>query len=130
MSPGEDKVTVKVSVVVPVYNPGEYIDPCIHSLLSQSLPAAELELLFVNDGSTDDSLERLEALAAAHPQVKVISIPNSGWPGKPRNVGTDAAIGEYVMFVDQDDQLEPESLQRMYDLGWANAADVVLGKVI
>jgi poly(ribitol-phosphate) beta-N-acetylglucosaminyltransferase len=123
-------VTVKVSVVVPVYNPGQYIDACIQSLLSQSLPSRELELLFVNDGSTDDSLERLEGHAAGHPQMKVLSIPNSGWPGKPRNVGTDAAAGEYVMFVDQDDQLEPESLQRMYELGSANSADVVLGKVI
>ncbi|HLM22340.1 MAG TPA: glycosyltransferase, partial [Propionibacteriaceae bacterium] len=87
-------MTVKVSVVVPVYNPGEYIDPCIESLLSQSLPRAELELLFVNDGSTDDSLARLETYAAAHSQVRILSIPNSGWPGKPRNVGTDAAVGK------------------------------------
>jgi len=123
-------LTVKVSVVVPVYNPGEYIDPCIESLLSQSLPRAELELLFVNDGSTDDSLARLETYAAAHSQVRILSIPNSGWPGKPRNVGTDAAVGEYVMFVDQDDRLEPESLQRMYEMGHAHDADVILGKVI
>jgi hypothetical protein len=65
-----------------------------------------------------------------HSQVRILSIPNSGWPGKPRNVGTDAAVGEYVMYVDQDDRLEPESLERMYELGHANGADVVLGKVI
>jgi poly(ribitol-phosphate) beta-N-acetylglucosaminyltransferase len=128
---GEDGgVPIKVSVVVPVYNPGAYIEPCIRSLLGQSMPDTELELIFVNDGSTDDSLERLERRAAQHPQIRVISIENSGWPGRPRNVGTDAARGTYVMYVDQDDTLEPEALERMYALGHANAADVVLGKVI
>jgi glycosyltransferase involved in cell wall biosynthesis len=121
---------VAVSVIVPVYNPGPYIEPCLKSLLGQTLPRESLELIFVNDGSTDDTPERLQALAADNPHVRVITIPNSGWPGKPRNVGTDAAQGEYVMYVDQDDALEPESLERMHTLGSANDADVVLGKVI
>ncbi|MBA3528324.1 MAG: glycosyltransferase family 2 protein, partial [Propionibacteriaceae bacterium] len=121
---------VKVSVIVPVFNPGVYLDPCVRSLLAQSLPPEELELIFVDDGSTDDSPQRLRELAASHSHVRVVTIPNSGWPGKPRNVGTDAARGEYVMFVDQDDALEPESLERMYTLGAANEADAVLGKVI
>jgi len=120
----------KVSVVVPVFNPGPFIDPCISSLLGQTMPADDLELIFVDDGSTDDTLARLQQLAATHPQVNVITIPNSGWPGKPRNVGIDAAHGEYVMFVDQDDRLEPQAMKRMYALGSANQADVVLGKVI
>jgi glycosyltransferase involved in cell wall biosynthesis len=123
-------VPINVTVVVPVYNPGTYIEPCIRSLLGQSMPGAESELIFVNDGSTDDSLERLERYAAQHSQIRVISIDNSGWAGKPRNVGTDAARGAYVMYVDHDDTLEPEALERMYTLGRANAADVVLGKVI
>ena len=120
----------KVSVIVPVFNPGHYIDPCISSLLGQTMPADDLELIFVDDGSTDDTPARLQQLADTHPQVKIITIPNSGWPGKPRNVGTDAAHGEYVMFVDQDDRLEPQAMERMYSLGSANQADVVLGKVI
>lgn len=120
----------KVSVVVPVYNPGPFIEPCVTSLLGQSMPGEELELIFVDDGSTDDSLARLQALEAEHPQVRVIPIPNSGWPGKPRNVGTDAARGEYVMFVDQDDAMDAEALERMYALASEAGADVVLGKVI
>jgi len=123
-------VPTSVSVVVPVYNAGAYVEPCVESLLGQTMPADDLELIFVNDGSTDGSLERLQNHASQHPQLRVITIPNSGWPGKPRNVGTDAAEGEYVMFVDQDDTLEPETLERMYRLGSANGADVVLGKVI
>jgi glycosyltransferase involved in cell wall biosynthesis len=126
MSPAK----TKVSVVVPLYNPGEYVQPCIDSLLSQTLPPDELEIIFVDDGSTDDTLERVRAVESQHPQVRVISIPNSGWPGKPRNVGTDVARGEYVMYMDQDDRMEPDALEAMYDMGAAAAADVVLGKVI
>ncbi|MEP6854778.1 MAG: glycosyltransferase family 2 protein [Pedococcus sp.] len=119
-----------MSVVVPVYNPGPYIDPCIESLLGQTMSADDLELIFVDDGSTDDSLAKLQAVAAEHPQVTVIPIPNSGWPGKPRNTGADQARGDYVMFVDQDDTMEPEALERMHTLAAASGADVVLGKVI
>ncbi|GAA4080875.1 glycosyltransferase family 2 protein [Streptomyces shaanxiensis] len=120
---------VKVSVVVPVYNPGVYIENCIASLLGQSLPPDDYEVIFVNDGSTDDTPARLDALAASDPRVTVVHQENSGWSGKPRNVGIAAARGEYVMFVDNDDHLGDEALERMYDYGVANAADVVVGKM-
>lgn len=122
-------MSVKVSVIVPVYNPGRYIEPCIASLLGQTLPAKELELLFVDDGSTDDTPARLDKLAEEHPQVRVIHIPNSGWPGKPRNIGVDSARGEYVHFVDQDDYLAPDALRRLYEMGQRNGSDIVFGKV-
>ncbi|MFJ3700558.1 MULTISPECIES: glycosyltransferase family A protein [Streptomyces] len=122
-------MSVKVSVVIPVYNPGKYIDPCIDSLLRQTLPADEFEVLFVNDGSTDDTRERLEELATRHPHFRVITIPNSGWPGKPRNIGVAEAAGEYVQFVDQDDYLASEALQRLYAMGHRNGSDIVIGKV-
>ncbi len=122
-------MAIKVSVVVPIYNPGQDLERCVNSLLAQTLPSEELELLLVDDGSTDDTLARLRDIETSHHQVRVISIPNSGWPGKPRNVGTDAATGDFVMYVDQDDSLEPEALERMHDLGSDNDADIVLGKV-
>ncbi|MFJ4921899.1 glycosyltransferase family 2 protein [Streptomyces sp. NPDC088725] len=119
----------KVSVVIPVYNPGKYIDPCVDSLLGQTLPAEDFEVLFIDDGSTDDSPARLDKLAEEHPHFRVIHIPNSGWPGKPRNIGVSEAEGEYVQFVDQDDYLASDALRRLYEMGHRNGSDIVIGKV-
>jgi poly(ribitol-phosphate) beta-N-acetylglucosaminyltransferase len=119
-----------VSVIVPVFDPGSDIDDCIASLLGQSLPADELELIFVDDGSTDATPARLDALAAEHRHVRVEHIPNSGWPGKPRNVGLDLATGDYVFFVDNDDWLERDALERLYAMAVADRADIVIGKVV
>jgi poly(ribitol-phosphate) beta-N-acetylglucosaminyltransferase len=120
----------KVSVVVPVYNPGHDIDDCIRTLLDQSLPAGEYEVIFVDDGSTDGTSARLDAIAAAHPHVRVQHIPNSGWPGRPRNLGMDLARGEYVYFCDNDDWLGHEALERMHAMAVRDDADIVIGKVV
>ncbi|AZP18027.1 glycosyltransferase family 2 protein [Streptomyces aquilus] len=120
---------IKVSVIVPVYNTGKYVDECAPSLLGQSLPADEYEVIYVNDGSTDDTLGRLEKIAAEHPNVQVHTMPNSGWPGAPRNLGMRHARGEYVQFVDHDDTLGPEALERLYEHAKRNNADVVIGKM-
>ncbi|WP_328752498.1 glycosyltransferase family 2 protein [Streptomyces sp. NBC_00285] len=120
---------VKVSVVIPVYNPGNYIEDCIASLLRQSLPPDEYEAIFVDDGSTDGTPARLDELAASDSRVTVVHQEASGWSGKPRNVGIEAAQGEFVMFVDNDDYLGDEALERMYDYAVANGADVVVGKM-
>ncbi|MCX4550749.1 glycosyltransferase [Streptomyces sp. NBC_01500] len=122
-------MSIKVSVIIPVYNPGPYIEDCIESLLRQSLPDDAYEAIFVNDGSTDGTPARLDSLAAEHPNMHVIHQENSGWSGKPRNVGIAAAQGEFVMFVDNDDWLGDEALERMYTYGVENDADVVVGKM-
>jgi poly(ribitol-phosphate) beta-N-acetylglucosaminyltransferase len=121
---------LKVSAIVPVYNPGPNIDDCIESLLGQTLPADEYEVIFVDDGSSDGTEARLDALAAEHEHVRVEHIPNSGWPGKPRNLGIEMARGEYVYFVDNDDWLGKGALNRLYDRAERDEADIVIGKVV
>jgi glycosyltransferase involved in cell wall biosynthesis len=124
-------VSIKVSVVVPVYNPGDDIGDCIRTLVDeQSLPTEEYEVIFVDDGSTDATPARLDALAAEHDHVRVEHIENSGWPGRPRNVGTDMARGDFVYFVDNDDYVAPEALERLHALAVRDDADVVVGKVV
>jgi glycosyltransferase involved in cell wall biosynthesis len=120
----------KVSVIVPVYDPGPHIDDLLRTVLDQSLPRDQYEVVFVDDGSTDDTPARLDALASEHESVRVLHIPNSGWPGLPRNMGLDVAQGEYVLFMDNDDWLGHEALERLVAMAEADDADIVIGKVV
>ncbi|QOC90408.1 glycosyltransferase family 2 protein [Micromonospora craniellae] len=120
---------LKVSVVAPVHNAGEHLEPLVDSLLRQSMPATEFEVIFVDDGSTDDTPARLDALAAAHPHIQVLHIENSGWPSRPRNLGTARARGEYVQFADDDDWFADEALDRLYAYAVEHDADIAIGKV-
>ena len=121
---------VKVSVIVPVYNPGERILRVIHSLDRQTLPADEFEAVFIDDGSTDGTGERLDRLAAQRPNMRVTHVPNSGWPSRPRNLGIDLACGDYVLFMDHDDELGDDALRRAYDFAVRHGSDVVVGKEV
>jgi glycosyltransferase involved in cell wall biosynthesis len=125
---GRDR-TVRVSVVIPVYNAGPYLDRSIGSMLSQTIPPRELEIIAVDDGSSDDSPARLDALAAGHPQLRVVHTPNSGWPGRPRNIGLDLARGTFVQLLDQDDWMPNDALERLSAMAAEQASDIVIGKV-
>lgn len=91
----------KVSVIMPVYNGGEYISESIDSVLAQN--RVDLELIVVNDGSTDNTLEILKSYEQKDLRVRVITRPNSGRPSFPKNDGIAATRGEYVCFLDHDD---------------------------
>ncbi len=125
-----DSCGVKASVIVPVYNPGPNIDDCIRTTLAQSLDPSAYEVIFVDDGSTDRTPRRLAKLARRTANVRFERIANSGWPGRPRNVGLDLARGEYVYFMDNDDWLGPEALERMIAMADRDRADVLTGKVV
>lgn len=115
--------TVKVSVIIPVYNVISYLDMCIDSVLSQTL--REIEVICVDDGSTDGSCERLRQWATKDSRVRVISQENSG-QSVARNRGLDVAIGEYVYCVDSDDWLaDVDVLAELYRVAKENELDLL-----
>src|SRR4051812_35105982 len=119
-----------VSVVVPVFNPGPALAGCIESLLDQTLPSDAYELIFIDDGSTDGSRERLDAASREHGNVNVIHGEPSGGPGAPRNLGIELARGEYIQFVDADDAMDRDALRALLEIGTANQSDIVIGKLV
>lgn len=111
----------KVSVILPVYNVEKYLRQCLDSVIGQTLK--EIEIIAVDDGSTDDSPAILDEYAAREPRMKVIHQRNAG-AGAARNAGLDAATGDYVIFLDPDDYVEKVMLRSMYDLAIEEKADV------
>ncbi|MBU2963491.1 glycosyltransferase [Citreicella sp. C3M06] len=99
-----------ISVILPIYNVADYVGACVRSILDQSF--ADFELIAVDDGSTDGSGDLAAAAAAGDPRFRLISRANGGLSAA-RNTGLDAARGELIAFVDSDDTLAPEYLERL-----------------
>jgi glycosyltransferase involved in cell wall biosynthesis len=112
-----------VSVVVPVYNVEKYLPKCLDSLLNQTY--THTEVVAVNDGSTDDSLQILREFAYKDKRVKIVDKPNGGLPSA-RNAGVAAATGEYIWHVDSDDYAEPDSLEKMVAVALRDSSDMVV----
>ncbi|MFJ8763965.1 glycosyltransferase family 2 protein [Streptomyces clavifer] len=120
-----------VSIVIGAYEAMPYLIRCLESVEAQTLPAGRMEIIAVDDGSTDGTGEYLEEFAArtAVP-MRVVRQQNSGGPSGPRNVGLGLARGRYVFFLDADDYFGEEALERMVSMGDRAGTDVVLGKVV
>ena len=116
-----------VSIIVPVYNAERYLERCVASLRAQSL--TDIEILLVDDSSTDSSLALCRQFAAEDPRVTVIHKPNEG-AGKARNAALAAAAGKYVGFVDSDDFVAPDMFQTLYEKAEAYHSDLVLSGVV
>lgn len=101
-----------LSIIVPVYNARLYLEDCLHSLLTQDLPATDYEIICVNDGSTDSSEVILSEFAAQHSNLLIIHQENSG-VATARNVGLASARGDYVWFIDADDLIQTNVLARL-----------------
>ncbi len=101
----------KVSVIVPVYNAEKYLRRCIESIQKQTLK--DIQIILVNDGSTDNSLSICKEYQKRDNRIEVIDTANMG-VSSARNTGIEAAIGEYIGFVDADDWIEPEMYENMY----------------
>ncbi len=111
----------KVSVIIPVYNAEKYLPECLDSVCGQML--RDIEIICVNDGSTDGSAEILETYAARDERIRIISQSNAG-AGAARNRGMETAEGKYLAFIDSDDFWKPELLEKTYDLAESCGADI------
>ncbi|KUO13931.1 glycosyltransferase family 2 protein [Streptomyces sp. DSM 15324] len=119
-----------VTVIIGAYEAMPYLVECLASVEAQTLDPARIEVVAVDDGSRDGTGEYLEEFAARAPMpVTVIRQENSGGPSGPRNVGLERATGRYVFFLDADDRLGAEALERMVALADRNGTDVCLGRV-
>jgi len=112
-----------ISVVVPVYNQERFLEKCIDSLLGQTY--TELEIILVDDGSTDKSGAICDVYAKKDARIKVIHKVNGGLSDA-RNAGIDIASGDYIAFVDSDDYVAPQMYERMYGALVENQADMVV----
>ena len=99
----------KVSVIIPVYNVEKYLGPCLDSILGQTLN--NIEVICVDDGSTDRSLDILREYEKRDARVKVLTQPNTN-AGAARNKGIQQARGEYLSFLDSDDHFDPTMLEK------------------
>lgn len=114
----------KVSIILPVYNVEKYLSACLDSLLAQTLE--EIEIVAVNDGSTDGSLQILQAYQSLNPEKLFIFSTENHGVSRARNYGFAHSHGEYVWFVDSDDFVEPDACRLLYEKATADGNDLVL----
>ncbi|WP_233636556.1 MULTISPECIES: glycosyltransferase [unclassified Streptomyces] len=123
--------TPDISVIIGAYNAMPYLTKTLTSVVEQTIGRDRLEIITVNDGSTDGTGDELERFAAQYPGLfQVFHQENSGGPSAPRNKGLDNARGKFVFFLDADDYLGAEALERMLAMAEKNNTDVVLGKMV
>jgi glycosyltransferase involved in cell wall biosynthesis len=121
-------MTPKVSVIIPVYNTEPYLKRCLDSVCNQTLK--DIEIICVNDGSTDNSLEILQGYEKVDGRIKVVDFERNKGVSIARNTGIDAAQGEYIGFVDSDDYIDLDFYEKLYEKAIENDADIVKGNMV
>lgn len=106
----------KISIIIPCYNVEKYIDRCLQSVTDQTYPLSDMEILCVNDASTDGTLAKLQSWEARFPDnLMIIDCEENGHLGKARNIGLSYATGEWIAFIDSDDWIERDYLSSLYE---------------
>lgn len=113
--------TVKVSVLVPCCNVSAFVRECLESIVGQTLK--EIEIICINDGSTDNTLDIIQEFAARDSRIRVLDKKNSGY-GDSMNKGLEMARGEYIGIVESDDFVEPGMFEKLYSAAKANDLDI------
>ncbi|MBR5762380.1 MAG: glycosyltransferase [Lachnospiraceae bacterium] len=114
-----------ISVVVPVYNVKQYLDDCMESIVHQTYE--NIEIILVDDGSTDGSGEMCDAWKEKDARIKVVHQKNGGLSAA-RNTGIEASTGEYIVFIDSDDMFETDAVMNLYNCATSLSADLVVGQ--
>lgn len=115
---------MKLSIIVPMYNVEKYIDNCIKSLLRQNISEDEYEIIIINDGSTDGSVEIVREYVEKFKNLKLINVTNGG-QSKARNIGINNSLGKYIFFVDSDDYISENSLNETLNKAIDNNLDMI-----
>lgn len=122
----------KVSILVPVYNVSAFIEKCAHSLFNQTF--SDIEYIFVNDATPDDSIEKLLNVIEQYPQrknqIKIIEHSENRGLASARNTALNNATGEYISVVDSDDYIEPEMIEVLYNKAIEENADIVISDML
>jgi glycosyltransferase involved in cell wall biosynthesis len=119
-----------ISVILPIYNVEKYLVDCLNSLLNQTIDYKRLEVIMVNDCSTDGSGQIVDEYARKYENFIAIHLDqNSGAPGKPRNIGIEKATGKYTIFLDPDDLLPPNAYELLYNGIIKHDSDFIMGKM-
>lgn len=120
-----------LSIIVPVYNKAYFLETCIESINKLNINKDVIEAIFVDDCSSDNSLEIVESFATKYDFIKLIQlVENTGSPSEPRNVGMKTATGEYITFLDADDWLDPEGLPILLNQAKDHHSDVAFGQSV
>ena len=121
-------MTSAVSIIVPVYSASNYIERCAHSLFGQTFD--DIEYVFVNDCTPDDSIEKLQKTIEQYPRrkerIKIINHEKNRGVSASRQTGIDNSTGSYILFVDNDDWIKPEMVETMYHKAKSEEADIVV----
>ncbi len=117
----------KVSIIVPVYNTETYLPKCLDSLVNQTLK--EVEIICVNDGSTDNSLDLLNQYAQKDKRIKIINFKENKGAAFARNVGIETATGEYIGFVDSDDFVDLDFYEKLYTKAMGTGKGLIIGNI-
>lgn len=120
-------IIMKVSVIVPVYNVGEYLEKCLTSLVNQTLN--EIEIIIINDGSTDNSQEIINKFKSKYKNINNYIQENKGQAAA-RNYGLECSTGEFITFVDGDDYIELDMLEKLYNEIVKNKYDILISDIV
>ena len=120
---------MKIAVIIPCYNVSDYIDRCLQSVTEQTIGVEGLEIICVDDCSTDDTVSKLLSWEERFREnIMVVRSATNGRQGAARNIGMSYAEAEWIMFLDSDDWLEPDALEKLYSYADKSDYDMVLGE--